>query len=71
MVCPDLQQLTAHGPTAALVVLALEWLIVVVFVGRKSRKRIAELEQEVKLLREEVDEINRNPFIELGKKKRA
>jgi uncharacterized membrane protein YciS (DUF1049 family) len=71
MPCPDLEALTAHGPTVGLVLLVLEWLIVAVFVGRKSRKRIAELEREVKQLRSEVDELNENRFIQLGKKYRA
>lgn len=46
MPCPDLEYLTAHGPTAGLVLLVLEWLIVAVFVGRKSRKRIADRKKE-------------------------
>jgi outer membrane murein-binding lipoprotein Lpp len=57
--------------TVLLVSSMIECLIVVFVAGRKSRKRIEALEAEVQRLNADIEELNENLFIQLGKKYRA
>ena len=57
--------------TLVLVVSAIECMAVVFLAGRKSRKRIEALEAEVRRLNADIEELNQNRFIQLGKQYRA
>lgn len=57
--------------TIVLVFGAVECLIVVFFTGRKNRRRIEALEAEVRKLNADIEELNENRFIQLGKTYRA
>lgn len=57
--------------TLILVCGAIECLVVLFVAGRKSRKRIEALEVEVQKLNAEIEELNENRFIQLGKQYRA
>jgi|JI10StandDraft_1071094.scaffolds.fasta_scaffold577146_4 outer membrane murein-binding lipoprotein Lpp len=57
--------------TLLLVSGAIECLIVMFVAGRKSRKRIEALEAEVRKLNADIEELNENLFIQLGKRYRA
>ena len=57
--------------TLLLVSGAIECLIVMFVAGRKIRKRIEALEAEVRKLNADIEELNENLFIQLGKRYRA
>ena len=57
--------------TLLLVSGAIECLIVMFVAGRKIRKRIEAPEAEVRKLNADIEELNENLFIQLGKRYRA